>query len=353
MKRLWALFLVLMILSATVLAGCDLIKLPKLLPTEAASDGDSSTGETVDGGEEATQAPDPVGPLSLSAFTATVGDYELSFEPVDLGVVEGGDGKGDFACDYYEGKFYLCDKNSMKVYVYSLDGAEATLDNTYEFDKGFEKITVNHDGCVLLSQGIFAAYELLGDGTFEELPFKHDLECSKLQDFAAITWVNADPTIIIDGVEQEWVFKNINDNEKREGNLAMVFDCEIAGEDVLIGGTFVENGEEDYRIGIFDYDGNQLYMTAVDDSVGYSALNETSNGIISANVNTLYLHDRECNPLGKSDNLKTLAGFDGEDVRTFWVKEFVLGDNDDVYMLVYASKADYSSEALLYRVTGF
>lgn len=343
MKRLLALVLILCLtLSVAVLAGCG----NKPAPV------DVSGSEPA--GDDATQAAASVGALPLTSFTASAGGYDLSFEPIDLGGLAGSESTHEFTGDYYDGKYYLSDEGSKKVYVYSIDGTEATLDNAYDFDKGFEKITVNHNGDVLLSQGIFEAYELLDDGTFTELPFKHDLECSKLEDFAVITWVNADPTVIHDGVEGEWVFKNINDDENREGKLSMVFDCEIAGERVLIGGTYMEDGEDNYRIGVFDYDGNELAMTAADDPVGYSALNETDNGIISANVGKIYLHDKDCRPLGTIDDLKSLAGFDGSDqVVTFWVQDFAVGDDGEVYMLVYASKADDTTEALLYKVTGF
>ena len=137
------------------------------------------------------------------------------------------------------------------------------------------------------------------------------------------------------------------------GKLSMVFDCEIAGERVLIGGTYMEDGEDNYRIGVFDYDGNELAMTDPDDSAGYSALNETENGIISANVGTIYLHDSDCKPLGRIDDLKTKAGFDSNTVSTFWVQDFAVGSDGEVYMLVYVSKTDETKEALLYKVTGF
>ena len=343
MKRILALVLtVCMIFTLAALTGCG----KKPTPVN------STEPAPVDGSDK--PAVSTIGALPLQSFTASAGGYDLTFEPIDLGFVQGGEGTYEFTGDYYDGKYYLSDKEAKKVYVYSIDGTTATQNAVYDYDKGFEKITVNHNGDVLLSQGIFEAYELLDDGTFTELPFKHDLECSKLKDFAVITWVNADPTIIVDGEEKEWVFKNINDDENRVGNLSMVFDCEIAGERVLIGGTYVENGEDDYRIGVFDYDGNELAMSAVDDNVGYSALNETENGIISSNVNNIYLHDKDCKPLGKIDDLKKLAGFDGSDqVTTFWVNDFAVGDNGEVYMLVYASKADDTKEALLYKVTGF
>lgn len=343
MKRTLALLLALcMILSAAVLTGCG----KKPAPVN------STEPAPVDGGDK--PATSTVGALPLTTFTASAGGYELTFEPIDLGFVQGGESTYEFTGDYYDGKYYLSDEGSKKVYVYSIDGTTATQEAAYDYDKGFEKITVNHNGDVLLSQGIFEAYELLDDGTFSELPFKHDLECSKLQDFAVITWVNADPTVIIDGEEKDWVFKNINDDENRVGKLSMVFDCEIAGERVLIGGTYMENGEDNYRIGVFDYEGNELAMSAEDDNVGYSALNETANGIISANVSKIYLHDSDCKPLGEIKDLKSLAGFDGNDqVSTFWVNDFAVGDDGEVYMLVYASKADETKEALLYKVTGF
>ena len=349
MKRTLAFLLTLcLILSVAALAGCG----NKPAPVDASGSAPAGSGETSADGGDATAAA-PVGALPLKSFTASAGGYDLTFEPIDLGGLTGGEGTYEFTGDYADGKYYLSDKEAKKVYVYSIDGTTATLDNAYDFDKGFEKITVNHNGDILLSQGIFEAYELLDDGTFTELPFKHDLECSKLEDFAVITWVNADPTVIHDGVEGEWVFKNINDDENRVGKLSMVFDCEIAGEDVLIGGTYKDEEGDNYRIGIFDYDGNERAMTAADDSVGYSALNETANGIISANVNYLYLHDKDCKPLGKISDLKSLAGFDGGSVSTFWVQDFALGENGDVYMLVYVSKADETTEALLYKVTGF
>lgn len=348
MKRLIALLLaVCLILSVAVLAGCNKLPIPS---------GNSSSAP-VDGGATeaaATEAAEPVGALPLTSFTASAGGYDLTFEPIDLGGLTSGESTHEFTGDYADGKYYIADKDGKKVYVYSIDGTTAKLDQEYDFDKGFEKITVNHNGDILLSQGIFEAYELLDNGNFTELPFKHDLECSKLEDFAVITWVNADPTVIHDGVESEWVFKNINDDEKREGKLCMVFDCEIAGERVLIGGTYKENEEEFYRIGVFDYDGKELAMTAEDDSVGYSALNETKNGIISANVNKIYLHDSDCKPLGKIDDVKSLAGFaDNPSVSTFWVQDFAVGNDGEVYMLVYVSKTDDTREALLYRVTGF
>ena len=352
MKRFLSLLLIVcLILSLAALAGCGR-KIP--VPAAPAGSGSApaaSSSDSSSGGEQPASG-NPVGALPLSSFTATVGSYELTFEPIDLGGVEGSESTHEFTGDYYKGKYYLSDEGSKKVYVYSIDGTAATLDSSYDYDKGFEKITVNHDGCVLLSQGIFEAYELLPNGTFEELPFKHDLECSKLEDFAVITWVNADPTVIHDGVEGEWVFKNINNDEERVGPLSMVFDCEIAGKDVLIGGTYVENGESNYRIGIFDYDGNQLKMTDVGDPVGYSALNETDNGIISANVNRLYLHDSDCKPIGKIDSVSELTDFNDK-VSTFWINDFAVGDDGEIYMLVYTTKTDDTHEALLYKVTGF
>lgn len=349
MKRTIALVLTLcLILSVAALAGCG--KQPTIV------NANSNTDSNVVSDTDATQADAPVasvGALPLTSFTASAGGYDLTFEPIDLGGLAGGESTYDFTGDYYDGKYYLSDKGSKKTYVYAIDGTSATQEAAYDDGVGFEKITVNHNGDILLSQGIFEAYELLDDGTFTELPFRHDLECSKLEDFAVITWVNADPTVIHDGVEGEWVFKNINDDENREGKLSMVFDCEIAGERVLIGGTYMENGEDDYRIGVFDYDGNELAMTDPDDSIGSSALNETKNGIISANVGTIYLHDSDCRPLGRIDDLKTKAGFDSNTVSTFWVKDFAVGDDGEIYMLVYVSKADDTKEALLYRVTGF
>lgn len=348
MKRLLTLLLALvMVLSIAVLAGCNA---QKVIPTVGGGDDTATVAD--DGGEATEAAPVDSAPLSPTAFTATIGDYELSFEPILLGGV-GGPDSYDYCGDYYDGKYYLSDEKAKKVYVYSIDGTTATLENEYDTEVGFEKITVNHNGDILLSQGIFEAYELLDDGTFDKLPFKHDLECSKLEDFAVLTWVNADPTVIHDGVEGEWVFKNINNDDEREGKLSMVFDCEIVGEDVLIGGTYVEDGEDHYRIGVFDYDGNERAMTAPGDSVGYIALYETDNGIISANVNKIYLHDKDCNPIAELKDLKSEAGFDSNTVSTFWVKDFSGGDNGELYMLAYASKADDTKEALLYKVTGF
>ena len=283
-----------------------------------------------------------------------VGGYDLSFEPIDLGGV-GGEGSHDFCGDYYDGKYYLADKNAKKVYVFSIDGTEATLDAEYDTEVGFEKVTVNHDGRVILSQGIYEALELLSDGTFSELLFRHDLECSTLEDFAAITWVNADPTVIHDGVESPWVFENINDDNARVGNLSMVFDCEIVGDRVLIGGNFKEADEEDsyYRIAVYDYDGNEQAISAEEDSIGYSAVYGTDNGVISANVNKLYLHDSDLKPLAVVKDLKAESGFDSSTLSTFWVKDFSDDGEGALYMLVYASKPDETKEALLYKVTGF
>ena len=342
MKRILALLLALVLtVSVAVLAGCS--------KEEPASDETTADVETA---EEETETVEPSGPLTLTAFTAAVGEYELSFEPVDLGSLQGADGTYDFAGDFYDGKYYLSDVQGKLIYVYAIDGATATLENKFEMEDTYEKISVSPDGDVYLSPGIFEAVIMGEDGSVEETKFRHDVEWAQDEDFAITTWVNSDPTIIRDGEESEWVFKNLNDPETREGNLAMVFDCEIAGENIIIGGTFEENDEEDYRIGVFDFDGNQLALTDVEDSVGYPALNATENGIISANVHTIYLHDMDCKPLGELKNLRTLAGLD-ETVTTFWVKEFSVADDGSVYMLVYASKPDETCEALLYKVTGF
>lgn len=344
MKRVLALCLALcLILSLAALAGCGEQKEPATDPTNAIE-------ETI---EEETEEPvAPVGPLTSTAFTAAAGSYELTFEPIDLGGLAVGSSSSDLAGEYYNGKYYITDKSNKKLYVYAINGTTATLENTYDCEKGFEAITANHEGKIILSQGIFEAFELNDDGSFTQLPYKHDIKCSRTEDFAVATWVNSDPSIIVGGEEKEWVFKNINNDDERVGNLVSVFDCEVAGDHVLIGGYYKET-EEDYRIGIYDYEGNQLAITAEGESTGYVALNETSNGIISANVDKLYLFDGECKPLGKIDDLRKEAGFDSSTVSPFWVREFNLGDDGEVYMLVYAKKADDTTEALLYKVTGF
>ncbi len=351
MKRFFALLLVIVtVLSVAALSACKKEKvIPTVPPVSDTSDAASSAETTA----EATQAAaaDFV-PLSPTAFTVSAGDYELKFEPIPLGGI-GGTGSHSFCGDYSEGKYYIADKDAKKVYVYTIDGTTATLDKEYDTEVGFEKITANHNGDILLSQGIFEAYELLRDGSFDKLPFKHDLECSKKEDFAVITWVNADPTVIHDGEEGEWVFKNINNDNDRVGNLAMVFDCEIVGDRVLIGGNYKEGDTEGYRIGVYDYDGKELAMSDWEDPVGYTALYETDRGIISANVSRLYLHDSDCKPLATVKDLKAESGFDSKTVSTFWVKDFSDDGNGALYMLVYAIKTDDTKEALLYKVTGF
>ena len=179
MKRLLALLLtIVMVLSVAALAACNKqVTIPTVAPASSADDGGDAPASS-DGAEETEAAPVEFVPLSPTAFSVNVGGYDLSFEPIDLGGV-GGEGSHDFCGDYYDGKYYLADKNAKKVYVFSIDGTEATLDAEYDTEVGFEKVTVNHDGRVILSQGIFEAFELLSDGTFSELIFRHDLECSK------------------------------------------------------------------------------------------------------------------------------------------------------------------------------
>ena len=357
MKRYVAFLLaVCMILSVAALAGCGKTVVPVENGNPAPVSGAESAVDSapVSDNAEATEAA-AVSTVTLNptAFTAKAGDYELSFEPIALGGNTGGAGSHDFCGDYSEGKYYLSDKNAKKVFVYTINGTTADLEKEYDTETGFEKITANHNGDILLSQGIFEAYELLRDGNFDKLPFKHDLECSKKEDFAVLTWVNADPTVIHNGEEGPWVFENINDDEKRVGKLSMVFDCEIVGDDVLIGGTYMDNGEENYRIGIFDYDGNEKVMSAAADPVGYTALYETDKGVISANVSKLYLHSGDLEPVGQIKDLKTEAGFDSADVSTFWVKDFCDDGDGNLLMLVYVKKTDDTTEPLLYKVTGF
>lgn len=343
MKRMLALLLALvMVLSVAVLAGCQ-----KNEPAQAETTADA---ETI--AEETAAAPAQSAPLTLTSFTASAGGYDLTFEPVDLGFVQGGESTYEFCGDYANGKYYLSDEQSKIVYVYALDGTTATLENKFELEDGYEKISVSPDGDVYLSPGIFESVILNDDGTVTKTSYKHDVEWAKDEDFAVTTWVNADPTVIKGGEESPWVFENLNDPETRVGKLSMVFDCEIAGDRVIIAGTYAEGDEEDYRMGVFDFDGNELAMSAVDDYVGYPAVGGTENGIISANVNSIYLHDADCKPLGEIKNLRTLAGFD-DTVSTFWVKEFSPADDGSVYMLVYASKKDDTTEALLYKVSGF
>lgn len=342
MKRILSLLLVLtLVFTVAALAGCS--------KNDPETTTETSAEETA-GEETAAKA---VGPLSPVSFTATAGDYELSFEPIDLGFLQGSEGTHNFAGDYHNGKYYLSDKEGKTVYVYAISGTTATLENKFEMEDGYEKVSVSPDGDVYLSPGIFESVIMSDDGTVKKTEFRHDVEWAKDEDFAVTTWVNADPTIIKDGEESDWVFKNINNDDEREGNLSMVFDCEIAGDKIYIGGTFVEDGEEDYRIGVFDFDGNELAMTELDDSVGYPALNATEQGIISANVSSLYLHDSDCNPLGNIKDLGTLAGFSSDNIKTFWVKDFSVGDDGEVYMLAYVSKPDDTCEALLFKVTGF
>ena len=203
MKRYVAFLLaVCMILSVAALAGCG----KKVVPVENGNPAPVSGAESavdsapVSDNAEATEAA-AVSTVTLNptAFTAKAGDYELSFEPIALGGNTGGAGSHDFCGDYSEGKYYLSDKNAKKVFVYTINGTTADLEKEYDTETGFEKITANHNGDILLSQGIFEAYELLRDGNFDKLPFKHDLECSKKEDFAVLTWVNADPTVIHNG----------------------------------------------------------------------------------------------------------------------------------------------------------
>ena len=342
MKKILAIVLILTVIAAIgALTGCskETDQAEKEEETEAENESQESVPE--------------VGPLALSVFSVPVGSFDLTFEPIDLGYLKGAEDAYEFSGDFFGGRYYITDEKGKTVYVYALDGTAATLENTYQLEDGYEKVSVNKDGEVYLSPGIFETVILNEDGTVTKTGFKHDVEWSKKEDFGVTTWVNADPTVIKDGVESPWVFSNVSDAQNRVGKLSMVFDCAVADGHVIIGGTFVENGEEDYRIGIFDYDGNELSMTAADDSVGYTALNEIANVIISANVNDLYLHDTSCNPLGEIKDLKGIAGFDSKTVSTFRVQEFSVSDDGSVYMLVYASKPDQTNEALLYKVTGF
>lgn len=342
MKRILALILALTLtLSVAVLAGCSK---EETAPTEATAAEETAAEETA--------TVEPSAPLTLSSFTATAGEYELTFEPVEIGTLKGTDSTHDFTGDYYDGRYYLSDIEGKIIYVFTIDGTTASLEDKFEMDSTYEKISVSPDGDVYLSPGIFEAVIMDDDGSVEKTDYRHDVEWARDEDFAITTWVNSDPMIIEDGEESEWVFKNLNDDETREGNLAMVFDCEIAGEKIIIGGNYKENDEESYRIGVYDFDGEELALTDVEDSVGYPALNATENGIISANVNSIYLHDMDCKPIGEIKNLRTLAGLD-DSVNTFWVKEFSVAEDGSIYMLVYASRPDETKEAILYRITGF
>ncbi|MBQ3417040.1 MAG: hypothetical protein IJH32_04320 [Ruminococcus sp.] len=345
MKRILALLLALvMVIGVVALAGCS-----KNEPAPA-----ETTADTETQAEETAAAPAESAPLALTPFTASVGDLTLSFEPIDLGFLKGSENTYEFAGEYHDGKYYISDESGKLLYVYTIDGTAATLENKYEFDDGFEKISVAADGKVYLSPGIFEASILNDDGTLTETTFRHDVEWSDTEGLGITTWVNADPTIIKDDEESEWVFKNLNDPETREGSLTMVFDCEIVGENILIVGTYAEGDEEDYRIGVFNFDGEELAMTDADDTVGNSALTQASGDvIITASVSNLFFHDSECKPIGEIKDLKTLAGFDSDTVTTFWVKELTPGEDGSVYMLAYVSKPDETCEALLYKVTGF
>ena len=174
MKRYVAFLLaVCMILSVAALAGCG----KKVVPVENGNPAPVSGAESavdsapVSDNAEATEAA-AVSTVTLNptAFTAKAGDYELSFEPIALGGNTGGAGSHDFCGDYSEGKYYLSDKNAKKVFVYTINGTTADLEKEYDTETGFEKITANHNGDILLSQGIFEAYELLRDGNFDKLP---------------------------------------------------------------------------------------------------------------------------------------------------------------------------------------
>ena len=343
MKKILALILALtMMIGVVALAGCS-----KSEPAaETTADTETQAEETAAAAESA--------PLALTPFTASVGDLTLSFEPIDLGFLKGSENTYEFAGEYHNGKYYISDESGKLLYVYSIDGTTATQEKKLELDDGFEKISVDADGEVYLSPGIFEASILNDDDTLTETSYRHDVEWSDTEGLGITTWVNADPTIIKDGEESEWVFKNLNDPETRVGNLTMVFDCEIVGENILIVGTYAEGDSEDYRIGVFNFDGEQLAITDADDTVGNSALTQASdNVIVTASVSNLYFHDSECKPIGEIKDLKTLAGFDGDTVTTFWVKELTPGEDGSVYMLAYVSKPDETCEALLYKVTGF
>lgn len=344
MKKILALVLALVLtLSAAALAGCS---------KQESADETTADVETA-AGDETAAAPAESAPLPLQSFTAAVGDKELTFEPIDLGFLQGSENTYEFAGEYHDGKYYISDESGKLVYVYAIDGTTATLENKFETEDGYEKISVNADGEVYLSPGVFEAGVLNADGTVTETTFRHDVEWSSEPGFGITTWVNSDPTIIKDGEESEWVFKNLNDPETREGKLAMVFDCEIVGDRILIVGTFAEGDEEEFRVGVYDFDGNEIAMTASDDTVGNSAIIQANDTIITASVSDLNFHDSDCSPLGEIRDLKSLAGFTSDNVTTFWVKDLSVGDDGEVYMLAYVSKPDDTCEALLYKVTGF
>ena len=163
MKRYVALLLaVCMILSVAALAGCG----KKVVPVENGNPAPVSGAESAvdsasasDNAEATEAAAVSTVTLNPTAFTAKAGDYELSFEPIALGGNTGGAGSHDFCGDYSEGKYYLSDKNAKKVFVYTINGTTADLEKEYDTETGFEKITANHNGDILLSQGFFRLFQ--------------------------------------------------------------------------------------------------------------------------------------------------------------------------------------------------
>jgi hypothetical protein len=340
-------------------------------------EGGDKTATDGGGGEATPSLEDQVAqstPLSPSPGSATVGDLSLEAE---VCAVEGAEFLGDSNMSMFasvavaDGRLFIAD-GSKEVRAFTIgDGDSCTLTLDADFGSGgaktlghdIEWLSVDGDGRVVASNGIFKAYAFDGTGDTEfDCDTKGYVEQHADGRWGISSWVNSTVRLVelAEGAcsAEDWVLTDLSDDANRKGNFTSVHSAAVVGDKILIGGALAKtvDPETPNVVAVYDKAGKEKFRFGGSDEVGSDqnfgwvhAISGCEAGfcVLDSNYRRMTVWSPKGKFIGSVDLSELL------DLGYPWINDFHLADDGYTYFVAANDRENSDvAEGVIYRVSG-
>lgn len=253
-------------------------------------------------------------------------------------------------------KMYHLFEDTLTEYDYS--GTDLKKVTSTQYDKEYEYLSYDNSGMLYLSQGIFEG-DAVKDHAIVGSTITHDLVMHPSGEWGITSWVSSDVMKVTNNngsfSEEPWVLTNLNIDETRQGDFAMIDDIAISDSHIIVAGL-VAGSSSTKKIGVYDYDGNKQLLLGGEtyedpDCLGaVTGIVETANGYVAAdgNMRKLYFWEKDGTFIGTVDS-DDIFGTDYP-----WFEDMQLLDDGSILLMLTQERFDESADELLvFRLTGF